>query len=84
MLTVMRRRQQHRLVAWRGHERLTTAWWEQPNGHLGSLSAAENTDENTAENAAGGDDTQTAGKPANRQPVTRDFFHVEDAEGRQL
>ena len=37
-----------------------------------------------AENAAGGDAAQTAGKPANRQPVTRDFFHVEDAEGRQL
>ena len=82
------RRRQHRLVAWRGPERLTPAWWEQPNGHLGSLNAAENTDEDSGENsgerAAGGDAAQAAGKPANRQPVTRDFFHVEDAEGRQL
>ena len=44
------RRQQHRLVAWRGPERLTPAWWEQPNGHLGSLNAAENTDEDSGEN----------------------------------
>ena len=78
------RRQRHRLVAWRGPERLTPAWWEQPNGHLGSFNAAENTDEYSGERAAGEDAAQADGKPANRQPVTRDFFHVEDAEGRQL
>ncbi len=109
------RRQRHRLVAWRGPERLTPAWWEQANGHLGSRTEgdvatagdAEAIVRNTARDPvgppAGGTAGETAGEtadgtageaahgtfrakenPANRQPVTRDFFHVEDAEGRQL
>ena len=55
------RRQSHRLVRWTGPERLTPAWWEQSNGHLGTFAP-------------------DSPKP----PVTKDYFHVEDEEGRQF
>ena len=55
------RRQRHRLVRWTGPERLTPAWWDRPNGHLG-----------------------TFGADRSKLPVTKDFFHVEDDEGRQF
>lgn len=55
------RRQAHRLVRWTGPERLTPAWWDRPNGHLGTFAASNL-----------------------NQPVTKDYFHVEDEEGRQL
>ena len=57
------RRQRHRLVRWSGPERLTPAWWDRANGHLGTFT------DSTAER---------------QQPVTKDFFHVEDEDGRQL
>ena len=55
------RRQRHRLVRWSGPERLTPAWWDRPNGHLGHFS----------------DDARST-------PLTKDYFHVEDEEGRQF
>ena len=55
------RRQSHRLVRWSGPERLTPAWWDQANGHLGTF--------------ADGD---------RKLPLTKDFFHVEDEDGRQF
>ena len=55
------RRQAHRLVRWSGPERLTPAWWDRPNGHLGTFAS-----------------------PHRNLPVTKDYFHVEDDEGRQL
>lgn len=55
------RRQHHRLVRWSGPERLTPAWWDCPNGHLGTYASS-----------------------LRSLPVTKDYFHVEDEEGRQF
>ena len=69
------RRQMHRLVRWSGPERLTPAWWDRPNGHLGTFASTHGNPPVTHQNL-----------PITHRnlPVTKDYFHVEDDEGRQL